>query len=100
MAELLPLTVSKIRQLLAALVWRLADHPDLVLAVVGLAAASPSPGSPLPLATTPTTSTSAAVVLTIATAPTPDYSGSTRLALPTRFLIDLLADGHGEAEQG
>jgi hypothetical protein len=38
--------------------------------------------------------------LTIATAPTPDYSGPTRLAVPTRFLIGLLADGRGEADQG
>jgi hypothetical protein len=33
--------------------------------------------------------------LTIATAPAPDYSWPTRLAVPTRFLIDVLADGQG-----
>jgi hypothetical protein len=31
-AELLPLTVAEIRRLLAALVWRLADDPGVVLA--------------------------------------------------------------------
>jgi hypothetical protein len=34
-AELLPLTVSEIRRLLAALVWRLADDPSVVLAWSG-----------------------------------------------------------------
>jgi len=34
-AELLPLTVPEIRRLLAALVWRLADDPAIVLAWSG-----------------------------------------------------------------
>jgi hypothetical protein len=34
-AELLPLTVAEIRRLLAALVWRLADDPGVVLAWSG-----------------------------------------------------------------
>jgi hypothetical protein len=34
-AELLPLTVAEIRRLLAALVWRLAEDPGVVLAWSG-----------------------------------------------------------------